>query len=200
MIRPAFAASLLLALGACADEPRPSISTDTTAVQTGGPAAAAQPARPPSASTRIILAADGLRLADSSSPTVTELRFGMNQDSVVATLTARAGAPRESGTNEECGQGSSEFAAWNNGLTLWFTDRQFQGWALNPERETELRTERGIGLGSTRAALDSTGRATVNETSLGHEFEADSIYGVLSGGAGDARITSLWAGATCIFR
>ena len=40
----------------------------------------------------------------------------------------------------------------------------------------------------------------VSQTTIGTEFAADGVYGILSGTGDDARVTTLWAGVNCIFR
>jgi len=40
----------------------------------------------------------------------------------------------------------------------------------------------------------------VEESTRGIEFTADGVSGILASNAPDARVTALWAGATCVFR
>jgi hypothetical protein len=40
----------------------------------------------------------------------------------------------------------------------------------------------------------------VQESTLGHEFDAGGLFGVLDGSSPGARIDVLWAGASCTFR
>jgi hypothetical protein len=58
----------------------------------------------------------------------------------------------------------------------------------------------GIGPGSTRAELEAVYEVEVEPTSLGIEFSAGGIGGLLDGESPDARITAMWAGVTCLFR
>jgi hypothetical protein len=62
------------------------------------------------------------------------------------------------------------------------------------------RTERGLGIGSTRAALDAAYSVEAFESSLGDEFTAGDFAGLTDGKGPGGRITHLWAGATCIMR
>jgi hypothetical protein len=41
---------------------------------------------------------------------------------------------------------------------------------------------------------------TIDDTSLGVEFSAGDLHGILSSRRMDAVVTNLWAGVTCIFR
>lgn len=206
MTERALSAVLLLALAACSadagSEPG-SGSTDTVSmVATAPPMQPAADSQPtPAASAPVVLDSGGVRVADAAGQPVS-LRFGMAATEVVAALTRAAGAPGEQGENGECGAGASTYARWPGGLTLWFQDERFGGWAADDRAPGARRpaTASGVGIGSTRAALDQAYTVAVEQTSLGQEFEAEGIYGVLSGTAPDARITALWSGTTCIFR
>jgi hypothetical protein len=207
MIERAFPAILLLALAACGgDGGSDTGSGSTDSGSAAAPAPAVQPApansQPAaSASAPVVLDSGGVSVTDAAGRPVT-LRYGMDRAEVVSALTRAAGAPGEQGENAECGGGASTFARWANGLTLWFQDDQFGGWAVDDRAPAAglPRTASGVSIGSTRAALEGAYTATVEETSLGQEFNAQGIYGVLSGTAPDARITALWSGTTCIFR
>jgi hypothetical protein len=58
----------------------------------------------------------------------------------------------------------------------------------------------GVRVGSTRAELEAAYAAEVAESTLGTEFNAGGLGGLLSGPGKDARITDLWAGINCFFR
>ena len=63
-----------------------------------------------------------------------------------------------------------------------------------------LTTASGIGLGSTRAALESAYAARVSRSTLGMEFVAGGIAGLLASDHPAAPITHLWAGQVCLAR
>jgi hypothetical protein len=64
----------------------------------------------------------------------------------------------------------------------------------------QFRTTAGIGIGSTRRELDAAYQAEVAESTLGQEFTAGEIGGLLTSAAPDGRVEALWAGMTCHFR
>jgi hypothetical protein len=94
-----------------------------------------------------------------------------------------------------------DFATFAGGLSVNIQKERFVGWSKRASGSaTSLTTMSGAGVGSTRAALDSVYAAKVTTTSLGDEFEAGGIAGVLDGTVPSARITNLWAGMNCIAR
>ncbi|WP_310570978.1 hypothetical protein [Gemmatimonas sp.] len=108
--------------------------------------------------------------------------------------------------NLEC---RATVATWPaSGLQLWFTSdaaARFIGWSLGGRAPTDssaptLTTPSGIGLGSTRAALDSVYVARVARSSLGIEFSAGGVAGILASARADAPIQNLWAGQVCLAR
>ncbi|HMJ92782.1 MAG TPA: hypothetical protein VK472_01650, partial [Allosphingosinicella sp.] len=103
-------------------------------------------------------------------------------------------------TNSECGGGPLDYAVWADGLTLYFQEDKFAGWALDPRAEGAHATVTGIGPGSTRRDLEAAHEIKVEETSLGTEFSAGELYGVLDGPKPESKITNMWAGASCVFR
>jgi hypothetical protein len=58
----------------------------------------------------------------------------------------------------------------------------------------------GIGVGSTRAELEDVYAATIEPTSLGVEFMAGGLQGVLENAEKKGKIVALWAGASCVAR
>lgn len=61
-----------------------------------------------------------------------------------------------------------------------------------------LTTMSGVGPGTTRASLDEAYSTKVRQTTLGSEFTAGELAGLLDGPGRKATITNMWAGLTCI--
>jgi hypothetical protein len=190
--------ALAAALAACspaAEAPQPAPAE--------APAPPAAPPTPVAAATPkplLNLTSEGLALVDPDSGSSRPLAFGLDQAVVRQAMAATRGAPTGQGTNPECGAGALDFAEYAGGLTLWFQDGKFAGWALGGDGAPDLRTAAGLGIGSTRAELEAAYAATVAETTLGQEFQAGDLFGVLASAAPDARVESLWAGTSCVFR
>lgn len=200
-IRGVLLAAILAA--ACGSEPRggevrasADDSVGATAVvpgrDTGSAAAAAQAAGPVAG--RVVLAADGLDVGGAAG----RLAFGGGRDEVLAALSPVLGAPQEQGTNEECPAGPLSHTQYA-GLQLVFQDGSFVGWFAG--EGSALRTAQGVGPGSTLRQLKAAyPAATVEETSLGHEFAADRLYGVVTDPSDEGKVQVMFAGTNCIFR
>ncbi len=146
----------------------------------------------------IVARVDGVRLSDDSH-TIT---FGMPKEDAVITMTEIAGEPTDSGSNNECGAGPMEFTHFHQ-LTLNFQQEALVGWSLvrgDDALERSVATPGGIAIGSSRAAVDAAPQAVFEETSIGMEFTADGVDGLMSEDAPDGVVTDLWAGTNCIFR
>ena len=135
------------------------------------------------------------------------IRFGLDQDSVISTVTTILGKPPNNGTNNDCGEGSLTFSTWKNGLKLWFSQGLFVGWALDyklidnsDKNSNKLTTFSGIGIDSTLTQLKEVYNINLVKTSLGNEFSVGGLSGILSGSSSNDRVTSLWSGKTCNFR
>lgn len=167
------------------------------------PPALSPPALPASTSAVLALDVDGFRILQPSGSTQ-PLAFGTPSDVALETITRLQGAPMDQGTNEQCGVGPLGFSAWRDGLIVWTQDGAFAGWALSGwasnGAKSDLTTMAGIGVGSTRAELDAAVVADVYESTLGMEFAAGGLIGILSGPGPRDTITNLWAGVFCIFR
>ncbi|WP_119718460.1 hypothetical protein [Cognatilysobacter tabacisoli] len=212
--------ALVAALAACrASDPAPASKADAaptgpTAAPTTAPAPtpsppaapAASPADEPAPATTLQLALDGegLRLVDPASGATRPLAFGQPIAPVIDAVRRSQGTAPTQSTNGECGAGALDMATWPDGLTLVSQGGTFRGWSLNPRSGTDASarptTMAGIGLGSTRAELDVAYNATITPSSLGTEFAAGGLYGVLGSARADAPITALWAGTSCVFR
>jgi hypothetical protein len=180
-----------LALAAC-DRPMP--ADNEVGNEAAGPAAGPAPEAEvvsPAEGTNPVLAGNGLRLASG------DLQFGAARAEAVAALAKAFGKPAsETGTNEDCGGGGLAFAQWEDSFYAWFEEDKFAGWE---ERGTR-KTASGLGIGSPRADLTALEDLKVEQSTLGTEFEADGLGGLLDSKASGAKVTALWAGTTCMFR
>ncbi len=150
----------------------------------------------------LALDAQGLRVVNAATGSTRSLAFGMKEAEVVTIVNNLQGKSRDRGTNSECGAGPLGYASWGNGLTLWFNQGQFKGWAVDGRSASakKLTTIAGIGIGSTRTQLNKAYQVKVQPSSLGTEFTAGGMGGLLTGTQPTATITNLWSGTTCMFR
>src|SRR3546814_4604602 len=79
-------------------------------------------------------------------------------------------------------------------------EMRISDWSSDVCSSDLLGTMAGITRGSTRSDLESAYAAEVGETTLGTEFTAGGLSGLLDGTGPTAYITTLWAGTTCAFR
>lgn len=184
----AIAPALLLA---CSKQPAPAPSPTVVA------SPASTPAPTPAATPALAIEGEGLRLFDPESGSARPLSFGTPLAQVQAALAFR-GTPR-SGRMEECGAGPLDYVKWEDSLTLYGQDGAFMGWFAE-KGVGALSTASGIAIGSTRKQLESAYSAEVFQSTLGTEFLAGDLGGLLDGEGKDAKITHLWAGVSCNFR
>ncbi len=151
-----------------------------------------------------VLALDtqGLRVVNASTGATRAIAFGTKEADVVSILTNLRGKPRDRGVNQECGAGPLGFASWADGLSLRFNKGRFAGWSVDGRSNgaNKLTTINGVGTGSTRTQLNKAYTVKVSQSSLGTEFSAGGLGGLLSGNKPTDRVTSLWSGTTCLFR
>ena len=182
------ALALTLALAAC-DKPAAPAAAPVE------PAAAPAPAAMP---LRLALDSEGLIAILAETGSTQPLPFSRQKSQTLVTMTRVEPAPGKESTNAECGAGPLAFVAWPDGLTLLFQDDRFAGWTVDAPG---LTTIDGIGVGVTLAALKAAyPDVVVEESTLGTEFTAGALGGLLDGKGPDARVTNLWAGVTCMFR
>lgn len=187
-----FAAASLAATG-CGRESGP-VADGTANGAAAAPAAPAGPGAPAApAAAEVVFDEGGLRVGGG------DLRFGASQDEALARLASRGRPSVE--TNSECGSGPTQIARFPDGLALLFQDGRFGGWAAGPAAAPSARTTRGIGIGASRAELARAYPGIgIEESTLGTEFAAGAIGGLLDGPGEQARVATLWAGLTCNFR
>ncbi|MES2524824.1 MAG: hypothetical protein V4617_19155 [Gemmatimonadota bacterium] len=173
-----------------------SASAGSTAAATPGstPAAAPSAARP-----LVALDGDGVMLVAQPSGSTRTIAFGTSAETALSAISASLGVERSRGTNQECGAGPLEFVTFD-GLLVAVQQGKFVGWTTPPSDSTPLTTMSGVGIGSTRAALDAAYAARVARSTLGVEFSAGGLQGILASNADSARITDLWAGTNCVAR
>lgn len=177
---------VLLALAACADGP------DTRVPDAAADSAALAPE---DSTPRLTLEGEGLRVFLMPSGSARPIPFGTAATDALETVTTVKGnAPSDRGTIEDCGVA---YAAWPD-LTLYFSRDEFAGWSAAPG--SRLTTASGIGIGATRAQLDDAYDANVAESTIGVEFSAGGLAGVLESEEHYARILHMWAGVSCIAR
>lgn len=152
---------------------------------------------PEAAAPAVNLAPDGLALVLDRGAT-RQVRFGMPRAAVTRMLVAALGDPIEEGDNQECGAGALGFANFRDGLGLYFKGDKFVGWDLDGGDGGHFTTAAGVGIGATRKQLESASTVTVEDSTLGIEFSAGGLSGLLSSRTPEGEITNLWAGATCI--
>ncbi|MES3035603.1 MAG: hypothetical protein V4813_16495 [Gemmatimonadota bacterium] len=149
----------------------------------------------------VALDGEGLRLIVLATGATRLLPFGTGVADMNAALIAPLGAPIARGTNADCGAGAMGVVSFRGGLSVLVQRERFVGWAARADTgSARVTTMSGVGVGATRALLDSVYSATVSRTSLGEEFSAAELHGVLDGAGSSARITDMWAGASCVAR
>jgi len=186
---------LTLMLAGCREQPAPAGAparpgpNDVARVQVITPSEAA--------SLKLVPGSEGLRLYHTVSGTSRLLAFGSAKDEVVRAVSlVRQAQPQEQGEVDEC---VANYVRWPGGLTVWFTQDRLSGWSLLAA-SAGLATGSGIKPGSSRSELEAAHSVQVVESSLGVEFTAGGLAGILSSPRPDGRITSLWAGMTCLAR
>jgi len=190
---------LLVLIGCQAESPQAPapVPTPPGAEPSDEPTPSDQPE--PSAAPVLALDAEGFRFIDASSGSARPLPFGTEGAQALAAVTGLRGAPKERGTNAECGAGPLDYASWADGLTVQASEGRFVGWSVS-DSAGAYTTMAGIGVGSTRAELDEAYDAQVSETTLGTEFDAGELFGLLSGTGPEAKVTFMWGGTSCNFR
>lgn len=164
---------------------------------TDQPAAAGDVATPATAA-KLALDGEGLRIFTVATGSSRAIPFGIDKAEALGMLEAVQGAPpSDQGENIDCGATN---AIWPDGLTVWFARDKFVGWSV-ASAVSPLSTVGGLKLGSTRAEVENGASvARIAPSSLGEEFTAGGVAGLLDSADADARVSNLWAGAACIAR
>jgi hypothetical protein len=206
MMHPRHLLVATLLLAACGSEPSRDAASTSPGSVAEVPAAVVRDtgdttsrgSSPERGAAAIVLAPDGLTIA-AGAGAPKRLAFGGAQAGVLADVEAGLGEPKEQGNQEECPAGPLYHATYASGVQVVFQDGEFVGWFAR--EGSGLRTEQGIGPGSTVGELKKAYPAvTVAESSLGHEFAAGELYGVVTGPSDTATVEVMFAGTNCSFR
>lgn len=149
----------------------------------------------------LVLANDGIQVVEADTGVTRTFPFGSDMAPLQATVINLMGTPASSDYNEECPGGPLTVTVWRGGLVLNADGDSFAGWSVRPEAGSDtLTTMSGIGIGSTLHDLEDAYEVDTFDSSLGVEFFAGQLAGLLSDSAPNAVITNLWAGEVCMFR
>lgn len=158
---------------------------------------------PASGTVQLALSGEGLDFV-SDQGSVRHLLFDVPATQAIDAVSRMYATAPERGRNEECGAGPLDMAMWPSGLTVVMQHDRFVGWSASARRDgkrtSALSTMAGVGPGSMRRELEAAYAARTQETTLGQEFSAAGLLGVLDGKAPTARINAMWAGTSCNFR
>ncbi len=199
MIRLTSLTALLL-LTACGPDPVPPPPEveSSTANLPANTIVTPPPSAPASTAPALAVDGEGLRLFNPVNGAARPLPFGTARDLIMTALASRGAA--DSGTQSECGAGPLDYAAWPDGLKLYFQQGKFTGWALDGRAAGKVSTASGIGPGSSRSELESAYAVNIAQSALGTEFTAGDLSGLLDGSGPSASIDAMWAGTSCNFR
>ncbi|MGI8683645.1 MAG: hypothetical protein ACR2MO_00820 [Acidimicrobiales bacterium] len=131
------------------------------------------------ATPKVVLLAEGLGVAT----------FGDQKTAVVATLTAAFGAPDETGEGCELAGTDVTTTSWKE-LTVQFADGELDAYDVQvPESESsalDLKTEEGIGVGSTVAQLKAAYGDRLTIPGLPPEFGTRDSFAISFSGSEEA--------------
>ncbi len=162
------------------------------------------PSLPASATVMLALSGEGLAFVTESG-SVRHFPFDTPAEDAIAAITrSYAGLAPHHTRNEECGAGPLDMASWHDGLTVLSQEGRWLGWSVSRAAAAGdapgPKTMAGIGIDSTRSELQAAYTADMSETTLGQEFSAGDLHGILDGTGPTARINAMWAGVSCNFR
>jgi hypothetical protein len=188
-----------LALASCSPD-KPTTSPTTSASTSTASTSAIAPQGSPSTTApapAVVLRSAGLSAAGD------RWEFGAKGASVVASLRRAFANEAPKVRDLDCEAGPMQLYDWPT-LTALEQAGNFVGW-LAPQAST-LRTDQGIGVGSTRAdVVAAYPGVEVEESTLGVEWfvpveKGGPLSGLLDGEASTSKVGSMWSGNACAFR
>jgi ribosomal protein L27 len=142
----------------------------------------------------------GTRAGDGGATRTGDLRDAARRGDPDA-ITKALGNPIEEGDNQECGAGALVLRQLPRRARPLFRRRQVRRLGPRRTRRRPISPPRR-GSASARPGNSSNPPAavTIEDSTLGIEFSAGDLSGLLSSREPDGEITNLWAGTTCIAR
>ena len=209
---PAVLLSLLLLASGCGGGDEPSSQTTAPAEEVTAPATdvadqSSPPAETEAAETEageavLVLEPGALGFTDDSGST-TRLSFDdTDAEQAVQALTTTLGEPTDEEEGLECGPGQLDVVSWD-GFSTYYLDGALAGWYLQePQPDAQdLTTAGGVGLGTKLGDVrENYDEVTVDETTIGYEFAAGELSGILTADSDHDTVVVLWSGANCIAR
>lgn len=131
------------------------------------------------------------------------LRFGQSGDAVISKMTQYLGLSSSNEVKNDCNGKSVRIISWDEHITLLLAQNagtmQFAGWSLQSrdENANKFKTTSGLTVGVTRASINLSNAESLQKTSLGYLYEAESVNAIFSADEDDAAITYLFAGVNC---
>ncbi|MDQ1289250.1 MAG: hypothetical protein QG622_2816 [Actinomycetota bacterium] len=158
----------------------------------------------PPGETYLILESDGVGLLTGTS--VRHYQFGTDL-TILSNATSTILGSLSRTTQPTCGQGT-RVQLDAKGFSALFSGSSFVGWTDTGTDDPHLTTLRGVGVGSSLATLRSRyPEVKVTDGTLGPEWIAKDgqpgeprIGGLLDSTSPTGKVTTIYAGETCLFR
>lgn len=149
----------------------------------------------PSPDATLDLQATGIVVPAQGRAEQLDVPFGSTRAAAEASIASVAGTQKGRSENAECDAGPSQTTEYD-GLALSFQEEKLVGWTARAPYVPEL---------SRAEMLADAGVELVNGSTLGEEFTIGEaslplISGLFAGAEDAAKVETLWAGTTCIFR
>jgi hypothetical protein len=149
----------------------------------------------------VVLVDQGLSFAQPDLHPYRYIDFGLPRATAIRGVSMMRGRPTGSGRTQHCRGGPMDFTSFG-ALVLNFRHGRFVGWVLNPGARPAIETDLGLGIGTPRAEVGYGGEdlTSTRGSPRGPQFEVGGIGGFLGSNRSNARVTGLYAGATCFAR
>ena len=154
----------------------------------------------------VTLVGNGLVVADARGQAPRMARFGIPRAVAIKIAAAGLGVPTKTGVYPECGGGHAiGYAKFRGGIELSFVGGKFAGWTLSDGGNQNYRMNNGIGIGTTVTTLQKllpnvfVDPGNEEGGGIGPGFTLDDgPNGWLDGNKQTSKVTSMYAGETCI--
>lgn len=150
---------------------------------------------------RILIESEGLSISQPGLHPARFIDFGLPRDVVVRAVAIIRGRATRSGRTVRCRGGPMDFTAFGP-LILNFRHGRFVGWILNPGSRPIIEADLGLSTGIPRewVGYGDDDLRIIGRSQGRVQFEVGGIGGFLGSNRPHARVTRLYAGATCFAR